>query len=51
MKCPKCMKNTTEVYGGRNADSGSYMRYRRCVTCGLHFKTYEFYKPRKENGK
>lgn len=50
MKCPNCESLKVEVYGGHNANSGSYMRYRRCLTCKLRFKTYERYRPRKEAG-
>ena len=48
MNCPHCGKDNTRVYGGKETAFGSYERYRKCLSCGIKFKTIEIYRAKGE---
>ena len=48
MNCPKCGTDNNRVVGASrsiNARSVDFHRYRKCLNCGWHFKTYEYWVP------
>lgn len=45
MKCPYCGIDNNRVYGHGVELEFSYKRYRKCLSCGRNFKTYEYYTP------
>ena len=45
MKCPCCGENNTSVTSHGKTMKYSYIRYRKCNSCGHKFKTVEYYQP------
>ena len=41
MKCPSCESDNTEITGTRDFYESVILRYRRCLDCGVSFKTVQ----------
>lgn len=45
MWCPNCGKDNNVVDGHGKAKQFSYIRKRKCLSCGHKFRTVEYYQP------